>query len=182
LRSSQERAHSRGGSIQILPGQYFNKETGLAYNYFRDYDPQTGRYVESDPIGLRGGINPYLLTHANPLSLIDPKGLWSAEVHAFLLNRTFGHWHPFFLQAIQAGSADVDAALNQFGDPGEHAMRRSGESIEDARARDANGRGANTTARPIQSLVQQLPILVEISTRDLGSARGRSQDTKRMRM
>jgi RHS repeat-associated protein len=42
-------------SIGILPGQYFDKETNLHYNYNREYDPSTGRYVESDLIGLRGG-------------------------------------------------------------------------------------------------------------------------------
>ena len=63
------------GSIRILPGQYFDKETGLAYNYFRDYDSQTGRYVQSDPIGLGGGINPYGYVENNPLSYIDPEGL-----------------------------------------------------------------------------------------------------------
>jgi RHS repeat-associated protein len=58
-----------------FPGQYFDKETGLAYNYFRDYDPQTGRYTTSDPIGLAGGINPYLYGLASPLRLIDILGL-----------------------------------------------------------------------------------------------------------
>jgi RHS repeat-associated protein len=62
------------GSIRILPGQYRDAETGLHYNYFRDYDPQTGRYVQSDPIGLEGGINPYLYAF-DPLRQIDPLGL-----------------------------------------------------------------------------------------------------------
>jgi RHS repeat-associated protein len=39
-----------------LPGQYYDVETGKHYNYFRDYDPSIGLYVESDPIGLRGGL------------------------------------------------------------------------------------------------------------------------------
>ena len=44
------------------------------YNYFRDYDPSIGRYIESDPIGLRGGINTFAYVHA-PLGKADPKGL-----------------------------------------------------------------------------------------------------------
>jgi RHS repeat-associated protein len=57
-----------------LPGQYLDKETNLHYNYFRDYDPATGRYVQSDPIGLAGGLNPYLYVGGNPISYVDPKG------------------------------------------------------------------------------------------------------------
>ena len=56
-------------------GQVFDADTGLHYNYFRDYDPWTGRYIQSDPIGLAGGPNGYLYAGANPLSFTDPMGL-----------------------------------------------------------------------------------------------------------
>jgi len=57
------------------PGQYFDAETGLNQNYFRDYDPAVGRYVESDPIGLHGGIDTYAYVGSNPLTYVDPWGL-----------------------------------------------------------------------------------------------------------
>ncbi|WP_141243714.1 RHS repeat-associated core domain-containing protein, partial [Pseudomonas indica] len=58
-----------------FPGQLYDAHSALHYNYFRDYDPETGRYVESDPIGLRGGINTYGYVGGNPLLYIDPDGL-----------------------------------------------------------------------------------------------------------
>jgi RHS repeat-associated protein len=58
-----------------LPGQYFDKETNLHYNYFRDYSPEIGRYLQSDPIGLFGGLNTYAYVENKPVLLMDPQGL-----------------------------------------------------------------------------------------------------------
>ena len=58
-----------------FPGKFYHPETGLHYNYFRDYEPGTGRYVESDLIGLGGGISTYAYVSANPLYWTDPSGL-----------------------------------------------------------------------------------------------------------
>ncbi|HFH4389501.1 TPA: RHS repeat domain-containing protein, partial [Pseudomonas aeruginosa] len=65
------------GSTRVnlrFPGQYYDAESGLHYNYFRDYDPETGRYVESDPIGLAGGLNTYVYVEGNPLAYVDEWG------------------------------------------------------------------------------------------------------------
>ncbi len=56
------------------PGQYEDEETGLYYNRFRYYDPEAGRYISQDPIGLAGGFNTYGYV-VDPLSLMDPLGL-----------------------------------------------------------------------------------------------------------
>jgi len=75
-----------------FPGQYYDEETGLHYNYHRYYDPEIGRYLRDDPIGLEGGINLFAYSENTPLKYIDyfglraqecpdcPKGEWRVDV------------------------------------------------------------------------------------------------------
>jgi len=73
-----EDVNGDGKSVTLnlrTPGQYFDVETGLNYNYYRYYDPRTGRYITADPVGLTAGTNLYAYVNGNPFYFTDRFGL-----------------------------------------------------------------------------------------------------------
>ncbi|MBX9399792.1 DUF6531 domain-containing protein [Lysobacter sp. BMK333-48F3] len=58
-----------------FPGQKYDAAAALNYNYFRDYDAALGRYVQSDPVGLLGGVSTFVYVGGNPLAWVDSLGL-----------------------------------------------------------------------------------------------------------
>lgn len=87
-----------------MPGQVFDAETGLHYNLWRDYDPSIGRYVQSDPVGLAGGINTYAYADGSPTSGTDPLGLATFQCTRKLDNVPF-RVGPLYHQYVCTGNA-----------------------------------------------------------------------------
>jgi RHS repeat-associated protein len=83
------------------PGQYFDSETGLNQNWKRDYDPVVGRYVESDPLGLDGGLNTYGYVGSSPIAASGPQGLLVA-----IVGHTAGQ-----LLDLRSGLGQAEAAI-----------------------------------------------------------------------
>lgn len=66
-------------NVLLFGAREYDSETGLYYNRARYYDPSLGRFISEDPIGLRGGINPYVYASNDPVNNLDPSGLWSLK-------------------------------------------------------------------------------------------------------
>ena len=99
-----------------FPGQYRDSETGLSYNYYRDYDPSIGRYIESDPIGLGGGMNTYGYVGGNSVVYYDTSGLSQQDIYdvhnefdLFInqLTKDGGRRSPGFLNNLQRSLHNV---------------------------------------------------------------------------
>ncbi|WP_281280164.1 RHS repeat-associated core domain-containing protein [Panacagrimonas perspica] len=98
-----------------LPGQYEDTETGLHYNHHRYYDPDLGRYLSPDPLGLEAGPNPYVYADNDPINHIDPTGLL-----LFAFDGTGNNDPPLSKRDISNVVKFRDAYL---GDPGELSVR-----------------------------------------------------------
>ena len=92
-----------------FPGQYYDAETGLHYNYYRDYNPALGRYVQADPIGLVGGINLFIYVDNGPIVWIDPWGLTGFPVGGPIsISSPFGYRiHPITGQSQFHNGVDI---------------------------------------------------------------------------
>jgi RHS repeat-associated protein len=123
-------------------GQYRDVESGVVYNGMRDYLPATGRYLQADPIGLRGGLARYGYAVGNPLSWIDPSGLvgfdgafWGhmAEVvhdGAIRLGARFGAYGVAFVGGYWVGEQINATYVSAYGqDPGGLLFDRYGPNI-----------------------------------------------------
>lgn len=91
-----------------LPGQYFDAELGWNHNGFRDYVPNLGRYVESDPIGLAGGLNPYRYANANPGKFTDPTG---RDVPGVVVGLLYGGFSAYYGASTIPNATPADIAI-----------------------------------------------------------------------
>lgn len=108
-----------------FPGQYADAESGLFYNYYRDYDATTGRYAQSDPVGIAGGINTYTYVEANPLRHVDPLGLWTVQL-GFSVS---GAWMPAAFGIGPQGQVGVGVAFDGNGNVGAYWTAGGGAAV-----------------------------------------------------
>lgn len=115
-RVSAASAASKGYAIYVLqlrlPGQYEDSETGWHYNIQRTYDPATGRYLESDPLGLRAGINTYGYANGDPVRFVDPWGLDAVSANGITtFNTAFADLQTFTIPTLPGWQDYINNSL-----------------------------------------------------------------------
>ena len=110
-------------------GQYYDAETGKHYNYYRDYNPSTGRYLQSDPIGLQGGLSTYGYVYQSPLNYVDPYGL---AVYLCSQPALGIPWNPIDHQWIKTDTieAGMGPTKSNCGNAGNQSGDRPGEPVQ----------------------------------------------------
>jgi RHS repeat-associated protein len=98
-----------------FPGQFFDAETGLNYNYRRDYNPMIGRYIEADPIGQKGGLNLFAYAEDSPINWVDPLGLSCVKIWTTVTGSEFHIWDTIWrLEGTSVISADLHMGVCQY--------------------------------------------------------------------
>jgi len=101
-------------------------EAKLVYNYFRDYDPELGRYIQSDPIGLAGGINTYGYAYQNPVMNTAPNGLWVPQLIGALVSIGYEGYNQYQSGNLHVGRLLVAGATGAIGGFGSSAFKAIG--------------------------------------------------------
>jgi RHS repeat-associated protein len=115
-------------------GQYFDSETGLHHNYFRDYDAVTGAYIESDPIGLAGSLNTYAYVTGNPVQFSDRFGLDSDDTDG-----TPGFYVQPLFPAFTPGTPEYEH-LNRLGNQFLDDLERAARGLLDGQLYNEEGK------------------------------------------